>query len=533
MERISVDIELDAALAQDDHWAALAALAVDAPAGLVGAVLRRYARADADVRRRLTWLMERLDDPAVGPLLLELLSAATGSEAVDLLRASTRAAVVIALTELNRLLDDEVTRRAAIDAAGIAGHVELVPRLRALLPDPEYGDRAALALGRMRATAAAADIAQRLPDRTGLSYSAFAVALELMGDPAAVPMLRRHLHTADAEQIPILHSVLVNLSGREPVLPRYHRSERWAAQARLAWSRLDAAGPVDPRLEQLAIGPPSWARFTLHDGRAIVRLGYDAPDPTSAWPRWNKSLLIAGEPIYRAGSDCGTCETMLALAGWPAHRAAEDSARIRGVLRDVGALSGDLVNTLAPVLTCLRTGDYLAVLVDLEVELVEDYEHSWWARRTNLREFPDDPPWLADGGPWPGTPHLQLRTPIPVDDRPTFATVMPTQPPQAFAAETVTAYVDVISAGARPAAILVGWIEERYVEAEAPERFLLTAVLDGHHKLWAYAHTGTPARALLVLRTEDSWPDTATDFTEWVTEILRPLAVRDDSVNQP
>ena len=41
-------------------------------------------------------------------------------------------------------------------------------------------------------------------------------------------------------------------------------------------------------------------------------------------------------------------------------------------------------------------------------------------------------------------------------------------------------------------------------------------VLDGHHKLRAYARTGVPARTILLCRIEDSWgpPEDRTRFLE-------------------
>jgi hypothetical protein len=62
------------------------------------------------------------------------------------------------------------------------------------------------------------------------------------------------------------------------------------------------------------------------------------------------------------------------------------------------------------------------------------------------------------------------------------------------------------------------------VRAEHPERFLIGMVVDGHHKLLAYARQQVPARALLLCRVEDSWgpPD---DRTQWINDTTEPLRV--------
>lgn len=48
--------------------------------------------------------------------------------------------------------------------------------------------------------------------------------------------------------------------------------------------------------------------------------------------------------------------------------------------------------------------------------------------------------------------------------------------------------------------MVVGWIDDRYVEARHEERWLVGAVLDGHHRLAAYAAAGIPSRVLLIAR---------------------------------
>lgn len=48
--------------------------------------------------------------------------------------------------------------------------------------------------------------------------------------------------------------------------------------------------------------------------------------------------------------------------------------------------------------------------------------------------------------------------------------------------------------------MVLGWIDDRYVDALHEERWLVGAILDGHHRLAAYAAAGVPARVLLLAR---------------------------------
>jgi hypothetical protein len=61
------------------------------------------------------------------------------------------------------------------------------------------------------------------------------------------------------------------------------------------------------------------------------------------------------------------------------------------------------------------------------------------------------------------------------------------------------------------------------VRLEHPERFLVGVILDGHHKLVAYARAGVAARVLMLCRVEDSWgpPTARTAFLDEVFAGLR------------
>ncbi len=75
----------------------------------------------------------------------------------------------------------------------------------------------------------------------------------------------------------------------------------------------------------------------------------------------------------------------------------------------------------------------------------------------------------------------------------------------------------------RPPVVAYTWLDEREVEARWAERFLYLAVLNGHHRLEAYAQTGVPARIIAVARIEDSWgpPDEPARYLEEAFALFR------------
>ncbi|MFC4039404.1 hypothetical protein ACFO1B_13320 [Dactylosporangium siamense] len=367
----------------------------------------------------------------------------------------------------------------------------------------------------------AAFVADRLPRLSGLAHDALVVALELRADPAAVPPLRERVVDAPADLLFGLHHALVRLTGHDPVLPLDR--DAWPDAVRRVWAAWDPGVAARPRVEDVELLGGDRARLVVLDGRGVIGIDYDPPPPASSWPRWSKSVLVAGERLYGVGSDCGTCETSLQLIGWPPRPPAAPSQRVRDRLADVGTLDGAVLDAVAPLLTGLRSGHYLVVLADLDLQHVTDPAESWCSRRYDLRTGDtDDGDEDGEGLDWPGTEHLQLRTVVP-GAGPTYAVLLPSQALDGHDGRTVAAHAEAITAGRRPTAVVSAWVEDRYVRCEHAERFLVGVILDGHHKLVAYARAGVAARVLMLCRVEDSWgpPAARTAFLDEVFTGLR------------
>jgi hypothetical protein len=494
---------LDGVLAASDPWTAAAA--GPWPPGLVREVEDRCP--STENRPLLAWLLGKSGADGARALA-RLLETASGADAVVLLGTLARTGPAHANpATVRRLLADPEAGPVAADLAGMSGDHSFVPDLVPLLGDRKRRSNAAIALGRLHAREHAARIAAQLRRLKGLERQAFVVALELMGDPAVVPTLLRGRLDSD------VHHALVRLTGRHPLV----EDLRNRAAIRAAWKSVDLTAPAEPDLRDVRVTGPR-AEFVLDNGLGRILIDHDPPMPGSVWPRWNKSLLVAGEPVYHLGSDCGTCELTMGLTGWPAESVAESSARLRDRLADLPRLDADLIDAARPLLVAMPTGHYHVFLVDLDLEWVDDPEMSWWHRRRQRRDEDDDD---LDEPFWPGAAHFQLRQQIP-GSPPAYCMVMPSRSPELLRAERVAEHAAAIAAGARPAAVLWGWVDDRFVHAEHHERILAAVVLDGHHKLTAYARAGVPARAVLLSRAEGNWGPPK-DRDRYLTEVTTPL----------
>jgi len=483
---------------------------------LAEACEQRFAIATLEQCQRLVWLLARVPAPSARAVLLRRLALSTGAAAAQILRALSSARVGVPTAQIVRLFDEAPLE--AVVAAGFAGDPVLVPALMTRLDDPTLGRHAALALAMLNACELSGRIASMIRPHTR-DGSGFIVALEVMNDPGVVPQLLELLRTGH-DHAWDLHHALWRLTGREPLVPLTADRDASNRATANAWRTFDLDVPPRPRLERLAVDEASGvASFDVIDGDGLIRIDYDSPSPGSTWSRWNKSLFVGPDRWYAVGSDCGTCETTLRLVGYPPPTAAVVAGEIRRLVADAPRLESSSIEALRPYITKLRTGHYLAFLVDLDLEYVASPERSWLARRV-MHRVGDDEPEDATAH-WLGTEHYQVRAPS-LEGVPTFGLVLPAVSLVTLDADTVEASAASIVAGRHPTALVMSWVERKYVRAEFDERFLVSVVLDGHHKLAAYARLDRPARVLAVCRLEETWGPPS-DRSLWLRESFAAL----------
>ncbi len=367
--------------------------------------------------------------------------------------------------------------------------------------------QAAITLGHLGAPEFAPAMAARLSKEKGRVLQALVAALEMMRARTVLPVVVSALRTAASDQVWELAHALAVISGADVAV------EPKAAPEGLRKAWLDAAAK-----DMLATVPPArvanvrsdakgLVTFDVLFGRGSVRIDFDPPVAGATWPRWGRSLLVRGQRVVDLGSTCSTCESLLRFVSWPA----QDVSALANVLEDRrGALSlGQWVESWEPLLCEMRGGRYLAAELSFRVERVDSarMRDSWFVRRHELRVDDED-----DGGgsaaleeadfSWPAMTHYQGER---ADSPPTYPVVLPLSNPEALDSQAVDEFCMRITAGERSPVVACAWLDEREVEARWPERFLYLAVLNGHHRLEAYARTGLPARIIAVARVEDSW----------------------------
>lgn len=377
--------------------------------------------------------------------------------------------------------------------------------------------KAALVLAKLGQKQFTSAITAQLAKSEGVAADGYAMALEIMGDDSCVPALLALVAEKHPKRAFALHHALVSLTGRRPVVDRRSPPGEWPAAVADAWARpaLDAPARVAFRR-----GAPREASFAIDHGRGAVRVDYTAFSAGS-WPRWDRTLLVAGEPLYQVSSGCGTCRTILRRTGSLRHDGSSDAllAAYRSTVATIDHVDEAAIDTLWPLVQQLDSGHYLAKLADIPLERVERADRSWLARRAksdeDLARDDDDPAHY-----WAGVAHYQSRPSLANPSNPSnpsnplnqWAVFVPSQDPAALDEARVTEWQRAIESGARPAAVVLAWVEDRPMDVyddSTVDRFALGVVLDGHHKLEAYARAGVAARVLSLLHVEQCSTDVA------------------------
>ncbi len=452
----------------------------------------RFEFAGDEGRPRLLWLLDRANTASAHEALLRLLRGAYDEDASRILGALIKARVGIPADQFPRLF--KIHAQKAVAAAGFSEDEVLVPKLAELLTDPELRRHAALALANLGRKEFAAEIASRIGEVQGVDVTGFAAALEIMNEPAVVPQMIEHLANPNVLEKWDIQHALWRLTGREPFVDLHAQPDESAKAVSDFWQTFSPGVFARPRIERLEVDDASRsASFDLVDGAGTLRIDYAPPQPGSDVFRGDKWLYAGATPLYDVGPDsvCGTCETILRLIGWAPENASHEAAEIRSTVSDLSQVDAGVLDALGSYVLSMRTGHYVAQLVDRIVERVTEPEQSMLTA-------------------WPGTDHFQASK-APTSEGPTSNIVLPTASLSALNPDTIERHVAAIASGAHPTALVMTWLEQRNLGDEVTETFAVSVILDGHHKLAAYAKMGKPARILSFARLEHS----SVLFSEW------------------
>lgn len=343
-------------------YAALQQMASNPPHDVLEILRSNFRRVQPQARKRFVEFAEGLRQPGVDELLLEWIENDLDSAPIQLLGALNHRRLRPSRELLLELMASRVPEKviAGVAGAGHSGDQTLAPMIASNLDKDRIAAHAALALAQLGAVDYTPAIIERISKQDRLGFQGFAIALEIMQDERAVAPLLRVLQEASDDHVFDLNHALSVLTGWEPVGPRFGSQSWWADQVRAAWGEFSSDADHLPEIRQMSLESGAAADFELHNSSGIIRLDHDWPKSAATWPRWDRSVTIDGERVYHAGSDCGTCEAILLLAGFPRKAASMRACVVRDAVADVKQLDQQFLENLSGLIDELRPGNYRA-----------------------------------------------------------------------------------------------------------------------------------------------------------------------------
>jgi hypothetical protein len=454
-------------------------------------------------------------------LLAELIATAPHRKATADQRHRTAAALAEADARnldipdevLSRWLSVLQTNRLAFDCLLISASAksrspQVLAALEHVSASPDARNQRLGASARLTAgTQNIAELAKLLASfiETGetLEFGHLMVAVERTGDSSLAAILVPLLDQAPTWAVYWLTRVLRRLTRHCPAPPQADwltEADRYLQEVCASWAELDLSSPLRTETE-VELTSPTRAEVSISDGRDYFAL---EPDDTgfSSWPEWEFSWCHDGQRLFAVGSVCSTCEVLLQHIGWPSDRAVSRAQLVRAEVLNVSQLGPTLLDALEPLLDALASGRYQLRLPDLPVAGVE-WTQTWF--------YADDPA--------PEPPSVAIYQPLDVDVP--ALVLVGTQPASVLNPDRVGEFQEAISAGQRPAVIVAAHgVRRQRFDAEEPHDTVTGFVIDGHHKLAAYAACGVAARIILICDRTPRLPSMVPDPMAIFDELL-------------
>jgi hypothetical protein len=245
------------------------------------------------------------------------------------------------------------------------------------------------------------------------------------------------------------------------------------------------------------------------NGRLSFSLRVDTTRP------WWRDLDLDGQPLYRIGNLCGTCEAIMEKfedAKFPI-APSELSLLLRNGLETV---SQPILDTISQI---LPKGKYVVSVLEVQPGLVKvnpsDSRYLWL--NTNAPRVPDDVLPAADRI-FPLWWIQQKAVHFPkFDQNALYEALLPLVEDKQLSREVIETYKTQIEAGQHPMALAFSVVDVRYPSGRGyVEWQLVHFLLDGHHKVTAACELNRPIKVLSFLSLDESFAS-----KEWVDHTIK------------
>jgi hypothetical protein len=204
------------------------------------------------------------------------------------------------------------------------------------------------------------------------------------------------------------------------------------------------------------------------------------------WKEWDRFLVLDGKPAYHIGNICNTCAFFFERLGGANRSVAVDELE-RAFTDGVSSLTSELTSTLVQV---LPSGKYRACLVSGRPAVVTPSGSNDYFCQEQVALHGVDTFWGLPHAP--RTEYYRFGQVDLSPQRTLFEFVVPMFPHGWLKPEVIARYEGAFARGGRPTAFAISILDVKGPAEQESEHACLTHyLLDGHHKMWTAAQTGS------------------------------------------
>ena len=237
---------------------------------------------------------------------------------------------------------------------------------------------------------------------------------------------------------------------------------------------------------------------------------------------WWRDLDLDGQPLYRIGNICDTCEAM--FSKYKSEKLPLEPSRLAEILRS--GLS-DIPNEVVEIVTkVLPKGNYSVGLLNLQPALIKFSEPNYYLwENSKPSSIPTE--WLTESEPIQPWWFAQPNKSRGFQKGKLYEAVLPLISEKSIKREDIDKYSTELNDGLKPTALALSVVDVRSVSGRAFDWRLIHFLLDGHHKMMAASKTGKPITLLSFLNIDESFAP-----KEWIERAIQ-VRYKDNLQNLP
>lgn len=226
---------------------------------------------------------------------------------------------------------------------------------------------------------------------------------------------------------------------------------------------------------------------------------------------WWRDLDLDGQPLYRIGNICDTCEAM--FSKYENEKLPLEPSNLAELFRSgLSDIPNDVVDSIAKV---LPKGNYVIGLLNFLPALIKFHNPIYYLwENSQPVNVPNE--WLPQADRIPPWWYAQPDQNPGFQEGKLYEAVLPLVSEKSHNQKQIGRYSSEINNDLKPTALALSVVDVRNVSGRSFDWMLIHFLLDGHHKMMAASKIGKPITLLSFLNVDESFAS-----KEWIERAIQ------------